>query len=95
MELPKDAVDLGHDTFYTKIYKDGEWVAIHEWHKEDGDEHYSAGFIAFTGRTKPEWWAGSPTWEVLSEDPLTLSPSLACQNCGHHGFIKGGKWIPA
>jgi hypothetical protein len=30
-------------------------------------------------------------WRVLSLDPLTLSPSLAC-HCGDHGFIVGGRW---
>lgn len=92
--LPADAVDLGHDTFYTKVYKDGDWVAIHEWHRCRGTE-YGAGFIAFTGRMKPDWWAGGPTWEAQSLDPLTLSPSLACQTCGHHGFIRSGRWEPA
>jgi hypothetical protein len=93
--LPEGAIPLGHDTFYTKVYKDDEWVAIHEWHKEAGDDEYSAGFIAFAERVKPDWWAGGPTWELLSEEPLTLSPSLACRNCGHHGFIREGKWVPA
>ncbi len=33
-------------------------------------------------------------WQLESIDPLTLSPSILC-NCGHHGFIKQGKWIQA
>lgn len=33
-------------------------------------------------------------WTVLSQDPLTLSPSLLC-HCGDHGFIQGGRWVPA
>jgi hypothetical protein len=92
--LPGDAIDLGHDTFYTKVMREGEWVAIHEWHRCRSGE-YGAGFIAFTERVKPDWWAGGPTWELISTDPLTLSPSLACQNCPHHGFIREGKWVPA
>jgi hypothetical protein len=93
MELPEDAIALGHDTFMTKVYREGVWVAIHEWHQCRPGE-YGAGFIAFTGKTKPEWWAGGPTWEVLNEEPLTLSPSLACRTCGHHGFIRNGTWEP-
>lgn len=89
--LPDDAVDLGGETFYTKIFRDNEWIGIHEWHKEK--DEWTAGFIAFTGRTQPEWWLPtSPTWEVINEEPLTLSPSLMCQNCGHHGFIRNGRW---
>lgn len=41
---------------------------------------------------KPSWEDG---WDLISEEPLTLSPSLLCRACGHHGFIRGGKWIPA
>jgi hypothetical protein len=93
-EPPEGAVSLGHDTFYTKVFRDGEWIGIHEWHRERGE--YTAGFIAFTGRTRPEWWSPtSPTWEVLSETPLTLSPSLACGMCGHHGWIREDQWVPA
>lgn len=93
MELPEGAIDLGHNTYYTKVFRGDEWVAIHEWHQENG--MWGAGFIAFTHAIKPEWWAGGPTWEVLKQDPLTLSPSLACRSCGHHGFIRDGRWVPA
>jgi hypothetical protein len=34
-------------------------------------------------------------WDVLSTEPLTLSPSLRCRRCGHHGFIRDGRWVPA
>lgn len=34
-------------------------------------------------------------WQVISENPLTLSPSLLCRVCGDHGFIREGKWIKA
>lgn len=34
-------------------------------------------------------------WDVLSVNPLTLSPSLLCKACGHHGFIRQGRWVPA
>lgn len=38
---------------------------------------------------------GAPTWDVESWEPLTLSPSLLCRNCGDHGFIREGRWVPA
>lgn len=39
----------------------------------------------------------SPTslWQVISWEPLTLSPSLLCMRCGDHGFIRDGKWVIA
>jgi hypothetical protein len=38
---------------------------------------------------------GRAVWQVESWDPLTLSPSLLCGACGHHGFIRAGAWVPA
>jgi hypothetical protein len=36
-----------------------------------------------------------PFWTIESEVPLTLSPSILRTNCGCHGFIRQGKWVPA
>lgn len=35
-------------------------------------------------------------WTVESADPLTVSPSLqcGCRGCTHHGWIRGGRWVP-
>lgn len=48
-----------------------------------------SGAIFFRGQG-----AGHPEWNVESEQPLTLSPSLLC-HCGYHGFIQQGRWVPA
>lgn len=34
-------------------------------------------------------------WQLQSEDPLTITPSLLCGRCGDHGFITEGRWMPA
>jgi len=41
-------------------------------------------------------------WQVLSWDPLTISPSVLCRGrntdgaeCGFHGFIRDGRWVSA
>lgn len=34
-------------------------------------------------------------WQVESWEPLTISPSLLCRICGHHGWIKEGRWVSA
>lgn len=36
-----------------------------------------------------------PVWTVQSLEPLTLTPSILCRRCGHHGWIKDGRWRPA
>lgn len=33
--------------------------------------------------------------DLISDDPLTLSPSIACVSCGLHGFITDSVWRPA
>jgi hypothetical protein len=51
------------------------------------------GQVAFEGRapngTTP------PLWRIVSSEPLTLEPSILCPDCGHHGWIRGGRWVPA
>ena len=34
-------------------------------------------------------------WKLDQLEPLTISPSLLCMTCNHHGFIRAGKWVPA
>jgi hypothetical protein len=38
---------------------------------------------------------GRDTWTLDSEDPLTLSPSLLCTQCGDHGLVREGRGVPA
>lgn len=36
-------------------------------------------------------------WDAvdITHEHLTLRPSLLCAACGHHGFIRDGRWIEA
>lgn len=92
--LPEGAIDLGHDTFYTKVFSNGgaRWVGIHEWHKCGNDDDYSAGFVGFVDRGEDTDRRFKTTWNVESEEPLTLTPSLQCGTCKHHGWIRNGRW---
>ena len=38
---------------------------------------------------------GQPVWQVVSLDPLTITPSVLCRACGDHGFITDGRWVAA
>lgn len=38
---------------------------------------------------------GSRGWTLISVEPLTISPSIRCGNCGEHGFIRDGQWVSA
>lgn len=30
-----------------------------------------------------------------STDPLTITPSILCLDCGLHGYVRAGRWVPA
>lgn len=97
----REALDLGggHRFEFTGIYGQPEDViggGIHYHPKPagaecEGDDGMCAGAVTFKGHGQD----GHPEWDVVSMDPLTLSPSLLCRTCGSHGFIRGGKWVDA
>lgn len=80
-------VDVGHDVTVELRYVGEEFDGVAYTHTCNGQ----AGSPDYVG-VKPAWRDG---WDVLSVNPLTLSPSLLCRACGHHGFIREGKWVPA
>jgi len=92
--MPTDSTqfDLGNGTKYTRVVYEDEWVGINEWHLTPAGE-LCGGWVPFTGNRFSN--GIGPTWEVISLDPLTLSPSLLCRACQHHGFIREGRWVPA
>jgi len=102
-QVMNDRHDLGHGCFYSRCLWKGQFVGVYEWHKCGGNDVpglHGDGTTAFwvpldvpaadevtTGR--------APRWQLVQEDPLTLSPSILCRVCGHHGFIQNGLWVPA
>jgi len=57
----------------------------------DGNGGRCWGGVSFAGANP----ADPRGWKVESKEPLTLSPSVLCMSCNHHGFIRDGKWVPA
>jgi hypothetical protein len=91
-ELPEDAVKIGEGVWYTKIVdKNENWIGIVEWHLNSID-NLCEGFVAFDVETDyiP---AHAAKWTVESFDPLTISPSVLCTVCNHHGYIRDGRWV--
>ena len=92
-------VDLGHGVqieFFvyhndTDVYP----VGLVERHSRADNGKPCSGTIRFD---TPEAHAAYSTpgafWQVVSWEPLHVEPSLLC-TCGNHGFIRGGRWIPA
>lgn len=84
-------IDVGPDVAITRpaeITSDGQqikrsWLA----HKRPDGRNDALARVEFS--------PGHHT--IVSEDPLTISPSLLCPDpsCGFHGYIRDGKWVPA
>jgi len=89
-----DTLDLGDShTLLFSSYKGQPRVGASVLHlRPDGTK--CEGWIAFRGKA----WADSfapdsiATWEVVQEDPLTISPSILCRACGDHGYVRNGRW---
>lgn len=101
---PKDWVlELGHDHFAKPYGRYGDEtntvVGFHVLHKKgpnpvptyEGSE-WCMGAIHLDV-PQAEGLAGAK-WTLVSFEPLTVAPSLAC-HCGDHGFIRDGKWVIA
>lgn len=90
--IETDYAFTGRDTAYVKLWHDEDWVGIHEFHL-NADGRLCYGFVAFdTPAARAITTESAPKWQVESFDPLTLSPSLLCRRCGHHGFLRKGAW---
>jgi hypothetical protein len=84
--------DLGHGV-RVRLVDYGEHgvekdIDVEYWHPCSG-QRAADGELASWVPCKPGHWT------LVSREPLTLSPSLLCRLCGHHGFIRDGKWVPA
>ena len=71
---------------------EGERLGIVEQHL-DPDGKPCSGYVGFEGHEQE--MRPHPRWHVVSLEPLTLEPSLLCSTCGHHGFIRNGRWVRA
>lgn len=95
--IPEDAIDIGLGHWIRRVEWEGEPAAIDDFHlRPDGS--VCSGFIPFRGTAYSKLFEGSPNyqaWDVLSAEPLTLSPSLLCRVCGDHGYITNGRWVKA
>lgn len=78
-------VDLGQRHYVLKFHH-LSWMW---WHDCRAVEHVSWGWIGDQGD-------GIRSGHVIeSTSPLTVAGSLICLDCRDHGFITGGRWVPA
>jgi hypothetical protein len=70
------------------------FIGIMDHHKAPNGA-WCGGYVHF--RNVPEAVAnegrlGAANHELVSAEPLTISPSLGCRQCPSHGFIRNGSW---
>lgn len=61
-------------------------------HKKQNDGPWCGGGINFNNSRVAEK-EGRPMWTVKSWEPLTITPSIACDCAGQHGFITDGRYV--
>jgi len=70
----------------------GRRIGLHTWHWDQNAGHWCGGWLGFTN---VEGHIPRSKHELVSEDPLTVTPSLLCPTCQHHGWIRDGHWVSA
>lgn len=88
-------LDLGHGiTLEFASWGEHERAGyVQEHPRPDGGSCYSGGMFDLPGIR--EHFPERALWQVVSWEPLTLSPSMLCRACGNHGFVRAGRWVPA
>lgn len=69
-----------------RFYDDGRILLEHECHRTRGGRVI---IHAPALQLRP----GGHVIDAL--DPITISPSIGCDDCGLHGFIRAGQWVAA
>lgn len=91
---PFDEYDLGNGTVAVwSINKQGRVVGLIERHNCNGRKSGGAVMLEL-GYGPTQIWTIEAGEAGLWEG-LTLSPSIQCHNCPHHGWIREGKWVDA
>lgn len=97
---PVESIDLGGGvwaswaTGWVEVAEDGRRFPL-IWHWCDRSvAKANAGPEVQDWWLRPRWMgAGCRGHDLVSSDPLTLSPSLSLPDCcGLHGFIENGRW---
>jgi len=89
-------LDDDHAVTWTLVQGESEPYGGILWHrKADGGWCCGAWYLRIPMyKGQPAAPTNVDIWQLASKEPLTLSPSFLC-HCGHHGFIRDGKWVQA
>ncbi len=84
--------DIGDGVRLRRVFESESLCAVEYEHPPVAGCDGSASYIPVG---PPGSFIAEHHWTLLVREPLTLSPSLLCQLCKHHGFIERGRWVPA
>ncbi len=88
-------VDIGHDVTACEFrYEPDGQLHVAYRHKCKANADDPTDRLAFSAVPVSDTGSGRD-WKLVQREPLTISPSLLCGSCRHHGFIEQGKWRPA
>lgn len=104
-ERREDEFDLGGGCSFTWLTGSGGEgiIGLIEHHPKppagapgyDPLGYHCGGYVAWkadgTVQPRHQLVSGAPG----DEEHLTVAPSVLCRRCGHHGFIRDGKWVAA
>lgn len=79
----------GYPMIIQRYFVNGRFVGFMEHHPNQNDpKRWCGGYVGF--EVTPLTPAAHH--QLVSSHPLTVAPSLQCRSCGHHGFVKSGRW---
>lgn len=98
--VPEGVIDLGHDVLvhFTVRGEDETVVGLIETHPTPDGQGCHGGVVFDVPEAEG---LNGARWQLVSLDPLHIEPSVLCgsasipgSGCGHHGFIRNGRWEP-
>lgn len=81
-----------------------ERYAFIVWHRNPRTGRPCSGACTVDSLTAQAIEPNRPKWTLHAWEPLHVEPSILCrftepdgdgQECGDHGFIRDGRWVPA
>lgn len=92
---PDDWIELGHGVsiVFTSWNRHDKAGLIHNHPRPDNGQQ-CAGGIMFDLPGVRDAFPDRELWMLARTEPLTITPSLLCSECGSHGWITDGVWVP-
>lgn len=85
-------LDFGYGVRARLLIVDNKVRGIEYVHPRPDTRRPCEGYVPLSAGPEDSFWSATGLWDP---DTMTVIPSLLCPQCGHHGWIYEGSWIPA